>query len=226
MIKKNLKTLEDLQNPTKDFPYGDGRWRIWLGEDGDFIDVDSLRERNRILNELGGEYNGRTINIDFIPRMTAQNITVNIQPTQEENKKNLKQLFKEKLGKWNWNVFFSMSLVVYFFGFISGSVLYLYNTINNTKSDLTYTDCVYSFTITGLIISTIFWLSSKIWDILPFITFFTKIILLMFIYIIIAFTLGLISESLEDKVMSIITKSIKTKREDEVMEALETTLNE
>lgn len=116
MIKKNLKTLDELQNPGKDLPpyYNtEGRWRIWIGDE--HIDVDSLRERNRVLNELSNSGYNTTINVDFIPNRVLENVTLDFTISRTPKPEHpFKSLLKEKLDKWDWTPFFGMSVIVLF----------------------------------------------------------------------------------------------------------------
>ena len=219
MIKKNLKTLDELQNPGKDLPpyhNTEGRWRIWIGDE--HIDVDSLRERNRLLNELNNMGYETTINVDFIPNRVLENITLDftILPTPKPEHP-FKKLLKEKLGKWDWTPFFGVSMIVFIFGFISGSIMYLSNL---PKTDISYFDSVAGTTFMGISLCTLLWFTDKIWKLLPFITCWFKMLAFIIFFLFIGMTIGLLmSENNFDRVMSFIARYTLTNNENRVLKA-------
>jgi len=222
MIKKSLKTLDELQNPTKSVPpyYNtEGRWRIWV--DDTFIDTYSLRDRDTVLNRLTNltNYNGRVVNVDFIPNRVQSNVTLdfNISATPTKLEHPFKKLLKEKIGKWDWQSFFSMSMITFIFGFISGSIMYF---SRQPKNDITYLDSVIGSTFIGLGLCTLLWVTDKILKLLPFITCWFKILTFIILFLFIGITIGfLMSENTFDKIMSFIAKHIITDNELKVLRA-------
>lgn len=214
MIKKNIKTLNQVQNPPKDF----ARWRLHL-EDGGFIDVSgSMEERNTMIRSLvatGRLHYGNINPINIDDRGLTERMPITEMP---RNKESIKDLLKEDFGDWSWKVFALMSFLSIGLGTIVSIIRFIFagpivlSTVPILKTLPLTTDILYTI---GLVfaVTICFWILQRGWRLLAYISCWIKLALLLIAVVLIIFTVNIISEKIADKILNFLADNILTKKE-------------
>ena len=229
MIKKELKTLSQLKNPPPD-----ERWRIHL-DDGSFIDVVGIEERNRTIGRL--YVDGRisidsgTVRVSRLNTATFINLNITINRTEDDNggevrtpeepKKTLWNLFKEDFGNWSWREFKVKSIITLICSLISLVVWRSISPIKTTDGilPLEYEALVW-FSASTFGVSFI-WVIQKLWKILPYITCWFKLFFFLLIFILLSISVGLFNMGIvEDKIMCFIGKYGISNRELKILKTI------
>ena len=216
MIKKNIKTLDQVQNPPKDF----ARWRLHL-EDGDFIDVSgSMEERNTMIRSLvsaGRLHYGNInpINIDDRRLGLTERMPITEMPGNEES---IKDLLKEDFGDWSWKVFALMSFLSIGLGTTVSIIRFIFagpivlSTVPTLKTLPLTTDILYTIGLVSAI-TICSWILQRGWRLLAYISCWIKLTLLLIAVVLIMFTVNIISEKIADKILNFLADNVLTKKE-------------
>lgn len=224
MIKKDIKTLSEFKNPTPE-----PRWRLHL-DDGSHIDVTGTAERNATLLRLlrDGRITAQGVNDIHNLRIQAlrgvENITVNmtINRTEEvEEKTSVWKLFKEDVGGWDWNTFFTRmglssvaALLIVLLQYLTSGPIKVDNEVVPFVKVLPFTiGLTWSMSITA-------WSLWKTWVILPYISCWVKMVFFILVFIICGLTVGLINTSVEDRIMNFIGKHSMTDKEIKILKTV------
>lgn len=220
MIKKELKTLTQVQNPKEEF------WRVYHPRiSGSFYDVESTYQRDRILYDIFADYqtSGQyPVHVEYINGINTISVPITVSVTTshtlnevEEEDNTFFGLLKEDIGGWDWKLFFLKSGFGIIVGLLFTTLHYLmFGPIMKTKTDsipFHYT----LFTLIGLaqVGMAIGWTLYKTGKILPYITCFLKIPILLFLHSMIHISVGIFSQSKSTEIRESLPKYIYTKKE-------------
>jgi len=220
MIKKDLKTLSEVQNPKKNV------WKIHL-DDGTFIDTDD-ETRDRIIFNLHrrGEFLHGEVRVT--PMQVAQNIelTFNVQPTQTEENlskgRKFWNMFKEDVLYFNKATTIFLTFVSVIVGFLTYTTQYFVNgPFKNMDGEvMTFLPGAFYWIGVTSLFAIGFCQIKRVWNLLAYITCWFKFLAFIIFAILLLFTVGFISERVVDKIADFVGKRIATKREHKITETI------
>jgi hypothetical protein len=214
MIKKDIKTLSEFRNPTPE-----PRWRIHLS-DGSHIDVTGETERNATIIQLlrtGRIENWDSIRAQQLNGVQSLNLNVTINRTEEPvvERKTFLGLLKEEMVTWSWESFITRFVT----GMIIPIITLIIQYLTGDPIKLGKTETMSFFQALpwgigfGLGMNVLLWSIWKSWKLLPFITCWLKIAVFIVIFVLCMLTVGLINETISDKIMDFIGRHFISERE-------------
>jgi len=208
MIKKKLKTLQQLQQPSTfgRLYYPDGTYMEFENElEATFI-TNGLVERGHTIRDIGnGNYEAFYGNRVLTP--DSQQIVDDV--AEYENNKTFKEILKEDFGGWdkeNFNLKLNVTLICVFIFFGISRLTGGIKGISLSGELLFWVICCSS----GLAIG---WLLPKLWKLSPYITSIIKIAGTLQLIIILYIFIGIINYKLFNKICSYIGPYLFSKRE-------------
>jgi len=227
MIKKDLKTLSEVQNPKKNV------WRIHL-DDGSFIDVPE-EERDITIFNLHRQGEFITGYVTVTPLMTAQSIELNFTIGRSDdlitgnpdnlNGENLGKgrklwnMFKKDVLFWDKALFGFLTLLSVIGGWVTYGIKYLLDGPIKIDSTTEMSFLNGGFAWVGLVCAFVFVVSQteRVMNLLPYISVWVKLLLFTIFIIFVMLSVGSFSNNKADNISSFIGKRLMTKKEHKIM---------
>lgn len=227
MIKKDLKTLSEVQNPKKNV------WRIHL-DNGSFIDV-SEEERDMTIYSLHRQ--GEFLNgwVTITPPTTAQSVEISFTVTGSDdlitgnpdnlNGENLNKgrklwnMFKKDVLFWDKALFGFLTSLTVIGGWVTYGLKYLLDGPIKIDSTTEMGFLNGGFAWVGLVCAFVFIVSQteRVMNLLPYISVWIKLLSFTSFVILLMLTVGLFSNNKADNISSFIGKRLMTKKEHKIM---------
>lgn len=207
MIKKNLKTLDDLQNPKK------RRIRFQF-DDGTFIDADEDdAARYRALQTLFNQ-------LDENNTITIGDTTDNVAPPSTENEpKTFKEMFKKDVLFWDKALFIFLSAITLLTGWFSYLIKYSVGGPIKTGPTTEIPFLEGGLYWVGVMIGFVTIVSqiTRVINFTLYITAFIKFLLFIILTLSLLLTLGMINRNVCDNVCSFFGKCFFFKKEHDII---------
>jgi hypothetical protein len=189
-------------------------------EDGGFIDVNgSMEERNTMIRSLvatGRLHYGNINPINIDDRRLG--LTERMPITETRNKESIKDLLKEDFGDWSWSTFAFMSLISLMLGTIVSLIRFIFagplvlSTTPVLKTLPLTTDILYTIGLVSAI-TVCSWILQRGWRLLAYISCWVKLTILFTLVMLVAVTIGIISEKVADRIIDFIGTHTLTQKE-------------
>lgn len=226
MIKKNLKTLSDIQHPTKK------KWRIHL-EDGSFIDVENEIVRDETILRLYGNGHFLSGNVHVTPLAGPQYINLDFQvtatgtaehtPTENQSRgRKFWKMFKKDVLFWDKATFIYLTLLATIVGSVSYILKYLLGgpIKSGPTMEIPFLEGgMYWLGFTLLFVGAVSQVT-RVLNLLGYVMCFTKFISFLVFSTLLILTLGHFNDSLVDKIGSFIAKHMFTEKENKIIKTI------